>query len=282
MAGISFAVLKRVCLMCTGLYAVNAGLLVLSVAHVARRAGRPQALRAAVVPLVLALAVGYTTTRLGTRGSEVHTLEDLRTREPKFYRWYRALPVNAAATDLSAQHLHMKGPVGAPVMIVEYSDFSCAHCARAYRDLSRLLARRPNDVRLVFRHFPLDASCNPTMKDSLHPTACTAAMAAECAGEVGKFWEFHDYLFEHRGPHDYGQVATSLGLDSKRFQSCMDSGRGRAAVVRDIDDSRKLGVDSTPTLFINGRTVRGALDDRLYEFVLLIEKDESNHRGGRP
>jgi protein-disulfide isomerase len=206
-------------------------------------------------------------------------LADVRAREPEFYRWYQDLPVVTAAAEVPPGPAHAKGPAAAPVTIVEYSDFACSHCARARRDLDRLIAERSSDVRLVFRHFPLDTSCNPTLRHSVHPTACEAAMAAECAAELGKFWEFHDYLFDNQQPHDYPRAAAALGLDLERFQSCLASGRGREAVARDVAAAASLGVESTPTLFINGRTVRGALDSRLYEAALVIEKSRADHGG---
>jgi len=276
LAAISFAVLHTVCLMCSGLYVVTAGLLVLSFRRAEREVGTRGAVAVGLLPMALALTFGYATTAGVAKEATMKDLADVRTREPEFYRWYQALPVVAAA-EMPSGPVHAKGPPAAPVTIVEYSDFACSHCARARRDLERLIAERPGDVRLVFRHFPLDTSCNPTLRHSVHPTACEAAMAAECAGELGKFWEFHDYLFDHQQPHDYPQVAAALGLDQARFQSCLSSGRGRETVARDVAAAASLGVESTPTLFINGRTVRGALDSRLYEAALMIEKNHTDH-----
>lgn len=278
MAVISISVLGTICLMCTALYVVNAVLLAVGVIHAARVAGAGRAAITAAVSLLLAVGVGYGTSGEMRPSKRIHTRDDVATHEPQFYQWYRRQPVVAAARNTPAGRLHIKGAVAAPVTIVEYSDFECTHCARAYRDLHALLAERPNDVRLVFRHFPLDASCNPTLNRSIHRTACEAAIAAECAGEAGKFWEFHDYLFEHQGRRDYVRAAMELGLDADRFRSCMGSERARDAVVRDVNAAVELGVESTPTLFFNGRAVRGALDGRFYEYALLIEKDDVNHR----
>jgi protein-disulfide isomerase/uncharacterized membrane protein len=276
LAAISLGVLHTVCLMCSGLYVVTAGLLVLSFRRAEREVGTRGAVTVGLLPMALALTFGYATTAGVAKEATMKDLADVRTREPDFYRWYQALPVVAVA-EMPSGPVHAKGPLAAPVTIVEYSDFACSHCARARRDLDRLIAERPGDVRLVFRHFPLDTSCNPTLRHSVHPTACEAARAAECAGELGKFWEFHDYLFDNQQPHDYPRVAAALGLDQARFQSCLSSGRGRETVARDVAAAASLGVESTPTLFINGRTVRGALDSRLYEAALVIEKNHTDH-----
>jgi protein-disulfide isomerase len=279
LAAISLGILGTVCLMCSGLYLVTAALLVLAFRRVQRELGTRGAVVAGLLPMALALTFGYTTTAaLVPETAAMKDLADVRAKEPEFYRWYQDLPVVAGAAEVPSGPVHAKGPAAAPVTIVEYSDFACSHCARARHDLERLIAERPNEVRLVFRHFPLDTNCNPTLRHSVHPSACEAAMAAECAGELGKFWEFHDYLFDNsQRLHDYSQAAAALGLDQARFESCLTSGRSRETVARDVAAAASLGVESTPTLFINGRTVRGALDSRLYEAALVIEKTRSDH-----
>src|SRR5205085_2217337 len=113
---------------------------------------------------------------------------------PKFYAWYTKLPIRSM-NDLVTADCHRKGPENARVAIVEFSDFQCPFCAQAFRDLRQLMRERP-DVSLVFRNFPLDTSCNAQVSHSLHPDACLAACAAECAAQQGHFWEYHDALFE--------------------------------------------------------------------------------------
>ena len=277
MAAVSFGVLRTVCLLCSGLYVIGAALLLLAFRRVLREAGGRVAFAAGLLPTALAVAFGWVTTAGAPAPAPLGDIAEVRAREPEFFRWYQDLPVVAAASEMPPEPVHSKGPAAAPVTIVEYSDFACSHCARARRDLERLIAERPRDVRLVFRHFPLDTSCNSTLTHSVHPTACEAAMAAECAGELGKFWEFHDYLFDNQQPHDYPRAAAALGLDPERFKSCLASGRGGETVARDVAAAARLGVESTPTLFINGRAVRGALDSRLYEAALAIEKSEADH-----
>jgi protein-disulfide isomerase/uncharacterized membrane protein len=274
MGVISLGVLGAVCLMCTGLYVVNACLFAAAIAHAAGRAGPRAAIAVAALPFLVAVAAGTGEAwRIAPSATTPGNLADAAGKDPEFTRWYRGLPVVAEARRLP-DPAHAKGSPDAPVTIVEFSDFSCQHCARASRDLERLVAARPAEVRLVFRHFPLDPTCNPAVRRAVHPAACAAATAAECAGEAGRFWEFHDYLFAHQDTEDFVHMATLLGLDATRFRECIASGRGRAAVTRDAADGAGFGVDSTPTLFINGRTVRGALSPSLYEFVLAIE-----HRG---
>src|SRR5438093_1453862 len=122
-------------------------------------------------------------------------LAEVRMRDPQFVDWYTGLPVRPLR-ELTAGEEHVKGPEDAAITIVEFSDFQCPHCAEAFPELRKLLRSR-SDVRLVFRHYPLDSSCNTSLPVPLHPNACLAAIAAECAGDQGRFWEYHDVLFEN-------------------------------------------------------------------------------------
>jgi predicted DsbA family dithiol-disulfide isomerase len=157
-----------------------------------------------------------------------------------------------------------RGPEDAPVTIVEFSDFQCPYCARVNPTLDEILRRYPDQVRVLFRHFPLD----------FHQQAPKAAEASRCASEQGKFWEYHDLLFANQkalGVDQLKQYAGQLGLDQSNFDQCLDSGREAAAVQQDIADGRAAGVSGTPAFFINGRFVNGALP--LENFVEVIEAE---------
>jgi len=157
--------------------------------------------------------------------------------------------------------------------VVEFSDFACGHCL-GFRDaLEAVCARDGNNVRVVFRNFPLDASCNSSIESSLHPDACLAAVAAECAGEQGQFWQYHDLLFANQkqlGRTFLLAYAERLGLDVQRFTTCLAADAPRARGVADTRVGAELGVRSTPTVFLNGRRVAGALaPDRLANALVL-------------
>jgi protein-disulfide isomerase/uncharacterized membrane protein len=277
MAAVSIVVLRTVCLLCSGLYVVNMVLVALVWTLVASRSGYRTAAVAVLVPFVLAVAMGYGATRSEDRPPGL-TVADIAAREPAFYKWYLSQPVMPRTADARLARVHAKGAPDAPVTIVEFSDFFCAHCARAYRDLKRVLARYPNDVRLVFLHFPLDPKCNPTIRQEMHASACAAATAAECAGQDGKFWEYHDYLFERGAAGDPIAIAATLGLDPARFRECLAQDQARDAVKRDVDEGIRLGVESTPTFFFKGRAVAGALEGPLYEYAIVIEKERIHHQ----
>lgn len=144
-----------------------------------------------------------------------------------------------------------KGPASTPVTIVEFSDFQCPFCARAVPVLKQVSDTYGDQVRIVYRDFPLD---------TIHPQARKAAEAARCADEQGKFWEYHDKLFANQqalGVEGLNKYAEELGLDRKAFAACLTSSKVREAVERDVQDGQKAGVRGTPTFFVNGRPFAG-------------------------
>jgi protein-disulfide isomerase len=216
-------------------------------------------------------------------GAGALTVAEVQASDPRFYDLYMKLPVRPLS-EVVGDEEHTKGNPDAPVTIVEFSDFECPACAAAFRDLKDVLRSR-NDVRVVFRYFPLDASCNPALEGrSPHPDACLAAFAAECAGEQHRFWEYHDTLFENQRALDRDSLfryARELALDIPQFRACLDAPETRARVARDVTAGIGFGVASTPTLFINGRTVDGALERPYYDYALAIEKHVREARASR-
>jgi protein-disulfide isomerase len=145
-----------------------------------------------------------------------------------------------------------RGPKDAPVVIVEYSDFQCPFCKSVLATVNEIMARYPEKVKWVFRDFPIA---------TLHPTVPKAHEAARCAGEQGKFWEYHDLLFERspsHSPDQLKQYARELTLDGPAFTRCLESGKHQAEVDQDVQEGTRLGVTATPTFFINGRLLSGA------------------------
>jgi len=238
--------------------------------------GRAGVQGAAAAALVIAVAGGTWAAVRGPSGAV--TVDDVRARDPKFYHWYTQLPVRSV-DDLTTPDCHRKGAPGAPVAIVEFSDFQCPYCVQAFRDLRELVRSRP-DVSLVFRHYPLDQSCNANVKRSMHPDACLAACAAECAGSQGRFWEYHDLLFEnneHLERESLFRYARDVQLDIPTFRACLDDPATRARVGEDVAAGSRVGVNSTPTLFFNGRVIEGALDRAYYDYAFIIERHAHTH-----
>ncbi len=158
------------------------------------------------------------------------------------------------------------GPADAPVVIIEFSDYQCPYCKRWHDEVFfRLLEDYGDQVRFVYRDFPLSA---------IHPFAAGAAEAANCANEQDAYWEYHSALFSEQygfSREAFEQYASDLNLDMEAFTECLDSRRYKDEVEADYQDAAALGVNSTPTFFINGRPVIGA---QPYEvFVRIIEEE---------
>jgi protein-disulfide isomerase len=157
------------------------------------------------------------------------------------------------------------GPENAPVTIIEFSDYQCPFCKRAEPTMQQVAARYPDKVRIVYRHFPLD---------SIHPLARPAAEAAACAEEQGKFWEFHELVWEATpdlGPARLTEMAKTLALDTEAFGTCVDERHFKDRVEQDLTEGQAAGVNGTPAFFVNGIPLSGArsIDD----FVRLIESE---------
>ena len=155
--------------------------------------------------------------------------------------------------DVDPERDHVRGPLEAPVTLVEYGDFECPYCGQAEPVLRELL-RDFGDVRYVWRHLPLN---------DVHPRAQLAAEAAEAAADQGAFWEMHDLLLDHQdrlGPGDLVGYARQLALDVDRFTNHLRDHSGAARVAQDVDSADLSGVSGTPTFFINGRRHHGSYD----------------------
>jgi protein-disulfide isomerase len=157
-----------------------------------------------------------------------------------------------------------KGPADAPVTIVEFSDFQCPFCSRAAKTADQVLANYAGKVRLVFRDFPLP----------FHDKAPKASEAGLCANDQGKFWEMHDEMFgaqDKLGIDDLKAVAKKLGLDSAKFDECLDSNKYAAQVKKNIEDGKEAGISGTPAFIINGRLISGA--QPYEEFQRVIDEE---------
>lgn len=202
--------------------------------------------------------------------AEGGSLAQLREADPEFYDWYVSQPVGTLPAARTAD-----GGEKFPVVIVEFSDFECAHCRRNRRMIRELEARHPDLLRVVHRHFPLDPACNEAVDHTIHPRACRAAEAAECAALQNRYGEMADVLFENQErlfESNLERLATRAGLDLERFRACLASRETLPKIVADTRAGQSLELTSTPTLFFNGRRVKGTLADAgKYDLAVLIE-----------
>src|SRR3989344_844853 len=165
--------------------------------------------------------------------------------------------------DVAVGHLPPLGDENAPVTIVEFSDFQCPFCKSLFDETLPQIKKEFIDsgkVKFYYRHFPLS---------SIHPNAQKAAEASECANDQGKFWEYHDQLFNNQADWEslsadeasakFEEYAGSVGLSANEFSDCLSSGKFADAVNEDLNDGTAAGVDGTPGTFINGYLTVGAV-----------------------
>jgi protein-disulfide isomerase len=145
-----------------------------------------------------------------------------------------------------------KGPADARITIIEFSDFQCPYCQRSLATMEQVMAKYPGQVRLIYRHLPLDR---------IHPHARGAAEAAACADEQGQFWAYHDKLFANNralAKEDLLRYAGETGLDAQRFGTCVEERRFKDKVEADLQAARAVGISGTPAFVVNGVLLSGA------------------------
>lgn len=175
------------------------------------------------------------------------------------------LPTERVKVDISNNVI--KGSEKAPVTLVEFSDYQCPFSERFFNQTLPQIEKnyiKTGKVKMVFRNYPL----------AFHQNAQKTAEAAECAGEQGKFWEFHDTIFKNQKDLDLTSLkkyAKNLGLETKKFNDCLDSGKMAAQVQKDTSEGSKYGVSGTPCFFVNGLKIEGAMPFAAFEEA--IEKE---------
>ncbi|OCR01888.1 disulfide bond formation protein DsbA [Oscillatoriales cyanobacterium USR001] len=155
--------------------------------------------------------------------------------------------------------------VGSPtqeILLLEFSDFQCQFCAQAHKTISQFMAKHQDQVTLVYKHLPLVA---------IHPQSLPAAQAAWAAQQQGKFWEYHNALFDAQQDLNeelYIAIAKNLNLDLDRFNSDRNSSAARAAIQKDMELALKLGIEGTPFFILEGETFSGVLELAEMENIL--------------
>jgi protein-disulfide isomerase len=154
---------------------------------------------------------------------------------------------------IPTQGAPVTGPANARITLVEFSDFQCPYCGKASQQIAAILKAYPNDVKLIFKQYPLD----------IHPQALISAQASLAAHAQGKFWQLHDLMFANRSQLSAGAIhfwAQSIGLDMKKFDADVQSPAIKKTVAKDLEDGEKAGVEGTPTVYIDGQRYNGDLE----------------------
>jgi uncharacterized membrane protein len=288
MAVISVFRLETICLLCTGLYGValtSAALLVPALRFARGPGGEPvfpaSHAAATFVTGAAALTVLALTTwpePTGPLSDDIRTAQDVQRADPEFYAWYTSLPkVDPASLVRDDQKaLTQNGKVA----IVDFFDLECAHCKKNYLLQKQLQSERADEVAIIHRHFPLDSTCNDIVPVSIHPNACRAAEAVECAGLQGKHDEMLDLMFRYQGQlfaENLPRLAGKIALDKEAFQRCLDEHTTLPLVLADARAGARLEIKSTPTIFVGGRRLTGTLDEiGKYEMAVLVEASASH------
>lgn len=189
----------------------------------------------------------------------------------QYLKYFRSQPTQSF--DVSGRP--MWGSPSGKVEIVEFSDFQCPFCRRAAFTLKPYLKEYQKDVKFYYFNYPLDSACNPAMDHSMHPVSCIAAKAALCAQKSGKFWEYHDLIFENQKRLSRSvlvDLAKEAGLETGDFEKCMASDEIAARLKEDVDQGGRVQIKGTPSVYINGRPFADWPDPDRLRLVIEAER----------
>jgi protein-disulfide isomerase/uncharacterized membrane protein len=152
------------------------------------------------------------------------------------------------------------GRTDAPIQIDEFTDFQCPFCGKAHHVIMELLVEYPDKIHLTHRDYPLDVQCNPYLKKPFHPDACKASLYARCAAQQDLFRPMEELLFGNRfklQKSDLGKHAEQIGCDMNQFHQCLEDPETMRALLEDIHEAKRRGIDGTPTFYVNGKPIVG-------------------------
>jgi protein-disulfide isomerase/uncharacterized membrane protein len=208
------------------------------------------------------------------------TLDDPQKLEVYFAEKAQREYDNAPVVQLDLEGTPAKGPAGAPVKVVEFSDFLCPFCRQLAIALSSFVPQAGGRVAVYFKNYPLDNACNAKLPRATHPGSCNLALGAVCARYQGKFDAYHDKVFstELRNPQpaDVVRLAGEAGLNAAALESCLDDPKTRADLAAQIAEANGLGIAATPTVYVNGKKL-----PRINDFVAVVDK-EARKKGFPP
>jgi protein-disulfide isomerase/uncharacterized membrane protein len=208
------------------------------------------------------------------------TLDDPHKLEEYFsakaQRDHDAAPV--AQIDLA--NAPMRGPADAPVTVVEYSDFLCPYCRQLAQALAGFVPQAGGRIKIYYKNYPLESSCNPKISRSIHTGSCALALGGLCAQYQGKFEAYHDRVFaaelHSAQPSDVIRLAGEAGLNTAAMEGCLTDPKTKAALDAQIAEGNRLGITSTPTVYIDGKKL-----PQINYFVAIVDK-EARKKGSPP
>jgi protein-disulfide isomerase/uncharacterized membrane protein len=179
----------------------------------------------------------------------------------------------AAVQQIDLEGVPGKGPADAPVKVVEYSDFLCPFCRNLAAGLTQFVPQAGGRMVLYFKNYPLDQECNPELPRSSHPGACQLALGAVCAHYQGKFPAYHNRVFAAEGlrnpqASDVVRLAGEAGLNPDAMRGCLEDPQAKADLAAQIEEGRRIGINATPTLYVNGKKL-----PRINDFVAVVDRE---------
>lgn len=280
LAYISATRIDSLCLFCMASYAINAALLVLAGSYT-RQSGR-RAWSLLVADVTAWRARPLTPTLLTLVGLGAVAL--LQVGVPRYWHTpgWDDLPRLTQGVDERGHH--WIGAATPQLTIVEFSDYECPHCRAAHKQIRQLAARYPQQIRLIHRHLPLDQDCHPELKRPFHQYACRFALAAECAGSQGYFWQMNDALFaiqESRKARDVDvrALAIGIGLDRSEFERCVEERVTAGRLEEDLREAIDRKLSGTPSYLVNGRIFLGRIPPEELEHLLGVPAPAPSHAG---
>jgi protein-disulfide isomerase/uncharacterized membrane protein len=208
------------------------------------------------------------------------TLDDPRKLEAYFAEKAQKEYDSAEPVSIDLAGVPSRGPANAPVHVVEYSDFLCPFCRSLAGALAQFVPQAGGRIVVYFKNYPLDSTCNPKLKQSVHPGSCNVALGAVCAQGQGKFEAYHDKVFStdlrNPQPADVLRLAGEVGLDVGAMQACLADPQTRKTLDAQIAEANRLGIAATPTLYVDGKKL-----PRINDFVAVVDK-EARKKGFAP
>ena len=273
LAIISTFILKTLCIWCTALYILNIAFLILAILvlsppgkipgefkeDISILANSPMIMSATLFTTILILIFLFIQAN--------HCKNKLKVVSPEGH------PV---IIDTSGDPII--GPSDAKITIIEFSDFQCPFCRQMFLVLKKLQEKYPSDIKIIFKNFPLDGSCNPMIKGSPHPDSCLAASAAQCAHQMGCFKEFYEKLMtaNNYSPLFIMKMAQECNIDPNLFRVCLGSTQTMQEIVNDILEAKKVNITGTPLLIINGYSYTGFFSEEQLDQIIkmLLQRKE--------
>ncbi len=293
------------CLICMGMYLVNFALFVS--AWIAKEEGAVEAFLRGVTGIlsIPMLAYGGDSQAVHTRVGVLvaflvmfasymlpnHILQRLlvaeyskpkQTIEDLYNAWLSAKEDKIEIVLSGPSQDYVKGEEAAKYKIVEFFDFECPACRAVSPYLDRIFEKYPGKIQVVYKNYPLDKSCNPSLDRAFHEFACSAAFIARCAGEQGKYLEVAEYLLtmpelekedKSEVQSSLDQVAIKFSLDQSAFKECLAAERTKNKILEDVSIANALGLEGTPSFWINGRRITaGGLEELATLIEHIVEK----------